>query len=245
MLSPKFILMANNSETGHAVNVDHFLSLKTITLGFGTSYEPANPAIKQAALETKHSESKLAHEAVTAPLAAWKGKVTARQLVMKPLSKLSTRIIRALKASGAAQETIDQANEFIRKIKGSRAKATVDNGQGSSVSASQLSAAQRISNFRNLVGLLETVPAYAPSAVDLQLPSLQALCLEMETANGEVITAEAPLTAARQRRDVVLYAEGTGLTDIAKLVKDEVAAIFGFGSPEHKQVRRLQFTGPR
>jgi hypothetical protein len=237
--------MANNSETGHAVNVDHFFSLKTITSSFGTNYGPANPAIKQEALETKHSESKLANEAVSAPMAVWKSKVTAHQLIMKPLSKLSTRIIRALQASGAGQGTIDQATEFICKIKGSRAKAIVEGGEGSNVSSSQLSTAQRIGNFRNLIELLATVPAYMPSAVDLQLPSLQALCLEMEDANEEVITAEAPLTAARQRRDVVLYAEGTGLTDISKLVKDEVAAIFGFGSPEHKQVRRLQFTGPR
>ncbi len=240
--------MKNMNETGHAVNVDHFLQLKTITLGFGATYAPGNPRIQQEALETLYTNGKTANDAVAAPLALWKDKVSARQLVMAPLSKLTTRVARALKASGAAEETIVQVGSVIRKIQGSRSRTTETTKEGAevrSISSSQLSITQRISNFRALLELLATIPSYVPSAADIKIQALQTLLTDMEAANGAVISAEVLLTAARQHRDTVLYAPATGLTDVAQAVKDEVAAIFGFGSPAHKELTRIRFTNPR
>ena len=67
----------------------------------------------------------------------------------------------------------------------------------------------------------------------------------MESANLAVITAETTLANTRQTRDKLLYAPVTGLTAVAQAVKDEIAAVFGFGSPVHKQVLRVKFTNQR
>jgi hypothetical protein len=241
--------MGSNNETGHAVNVDHFFGLKSITFGFGAVYAPGNPLIRQDALEALYTNGKTANDTVAVPLADWKNKISARQVVMRPLSKLATRVVRSLKASGCGDETVVQANEFVHRIRGNRSEALEAPAEGEkarrSVSSSQLSITQRIANFRKLVELLATVPEYQPSSADIQAPALQTLLAGMEAANQAAVTAEVPLAIARRHRDGVLYTPDTGLTDIAQAVKDEVASIFGFGSPEHKQVRRIKFTSPR
>lgn len=238
--------MTSVNETGHSVNVDHFLAIKTIVISLGHSYSPANSLLQLENLETLYASSKTANDGVAVSLVAWKDKVSNRQLLMNPLSKLVTRVLRALKSGGAGDETITQGTGIARKIQGTRAgKQTAETEETRTVSSSQLSISQRISNFRTLLEFLATIPTYSPTPEDLTLASLQTLLVNMESANVAVIAAEATLAKARQHRDDLLYAPVTGLTAVAQAVKDEIAAVFGFGSPVHKQVLRVKFTNQR
>lgn len=238
--------MSSVSETGHSVNVGKFLELKTIITSLGSSYSPANPLLKPEALETLFSTCKAANDGVAVPLVNLKDKIGSRQQLMNPLSKLVTRVLRALKASGASDEAVAQASSISKKIQGIRtAKQADETEQTRTTSSSQLSISQRIGNFRTLLEFLDTIPAYAPTVEDIRLTSLQALLVNMESANLAVITAEASLAKARQTRNELLYAPVTGMVTIAQSVKDEIAAIFGFNSPVHKQVLRIKFTNRR
>ena len=49
----------------------------------------------------------------------------------------------------------------------------------------------------------------------------------------------------RIARDKVLYAEGTGLCDIALDIKNYVKSVFGATSPQFKQVSEVRFTKAR
>ena len=54
-----------------------------------------------------------------------------------------------------------------------------------------------------------------------------------------------PLSNKRIARDEVLYADGTGLVDLAGLVKKYIKSLFGADSPQYEQISGLKFTAPK
>ena len=62
--------MAN--ETGHTRNVERFAQMLAFVNGYGTAYDPTNPAIAFTALEEKLADAQMAIDGVTFALAPGK-----------------------------------------------------------------------------------------------------------------------------------------------------------------------------
>ena len=56
-----------------------------------------------------------------------------------------------------------------------------------------------------------------------------------------MLTTYTPVSNDRIARDVILYAKGTGLVDVAKAAKNYVKALFGASGTQFKQVQPLEF----
>ena len=97
-------------------------------------------------------------------------------------------------------------------------------------------------NFASFVDLVSSVPSYTPNETELTTASLTAYLGELQTANTNVINAEVVYSNARISRNTILYAENTGLVDIALEVKKYVKAVFGATSPQYKQISGIKFT---
>ena len=110
------------------------------------------------------------------------------------------------------------------------------------ISASQMSFDQRIENLDKLIQLLAAQPAYIPNEPELSVAGLTTTLNTMRTTNTTAVNAYTPVSNARINRNTVLYAEGTGLVDIAGDVKIYVKSVFGATSPQYKQVSGLKFT---
>jgi len=54
-----------------------------------------------------------------------------------------------------------------------------------------------------------------------------------------------PFDQAGIGKNVFRVRQGITVSDMAQAVKDEVAAIFGFGGPAYKELSRIRFTSPR
>jgi hypothetical protein len=76
---------------------------------------------------------------------------------------------------------------------------------------------------------------------ELSIPSLRTLLSNMRNANNDVMAAATPLTAARQARDLLLFAPKTGMIDTALAAKQYVKAAFGAQSPEFKEINHISF----
>ena len=63
----------------------------------------------------------------------------------------------------------------------------------------------------------------------------------MQTTNHAAVAAEISLTAARQERNRLLYAPGTGMMATGLAVKEYVKAVFGVSSQQYKEVRPISF----
>jgi hypothetical protein len=216
--------MPNNSETGHAVNVANFNDLILFATGYGNAYNPSNSSIMLPALQTLAAGAGNALEGVNAAIPAYNAAVAAREVLFSPLSKLVTRVMNFLKASGVSAQVYDQVNTVARKVKGTRASAIikpetpVDGAEPVSeqkqVSASQMSYDSRAENFGKMIQLLAGIAEYNPNEEDLKVTTLSGLMDGLKAKNNAVIAAEVPLSNTRIARNEVLYTETSGLCEL-------------------------------
>ena len=239
------------SETGHARNLERFSQLISFVQGYGAAYAPGNAAITLAGLQAKLTASQSGVDGVSSALAPWKVAVNDRQNAFDGIRKLTTRVVNSFEASGAAKNAVDDAKAIKQKIDGARAKAKPDADpdtpatEGKSISVSQQSYTQLVEHLDNLIELLDSSGAYAPNEADLKLTTLNAYSTTLKNTNTAVMNAVTPLSNSRIARDDAMYADETGLVDLAGLVKKYVKSLYGADSPQFSQVSGLEFKRPR
>jgi|NOAtaT_6_FD_contig_31_4537071_length_1257_multi_5_in_0_out_0_1 hypothetical protein len=253
--------MASTSEIGHAKNVANFEDLISFCLGYGATYNPTLNAIKVANMNTlKTSATTSLTSAVTA-LTAFKNATNNREIVFEPVKKLTTKIMAAVKACGATEQTIKDVLTINYKIQGKRATPikTVSSEISTSaipnpndppvevptdpktISVSQQSYDSMIEHMEKLINLLSSITAYNPNENELKVATLNTLLTSMKTSNTAVINAYTTWSNSRIMRNDLLYKKITGLVDIAQECKSYVKSIFGASSSQYKQVSKLKF----
>ena len=247
--------MASTSETGHQINVVNFDEMNTYVVGYGAVYNPSKASIKLAALQALALSAKTAIGAVNSALPAYSNAVSAREVGFDPLSKLTTRIVNALKATDTTTQVDESAQTLARKIQGARATAKKTEAEKTAlategtvvteISSSQMSYDSRLDSFDKLIKLLASVPLYAPNEADLKVTALTTYYNDLKAKNAALVTATVPLSNARISRNDILYKTNSGLVDIAFDVKVYVKSVFGATSPQYKQISKLKFTKPR
>ena len=243
--------MASSTETGHVTTVSNFDELIQIAVLHAGKYNPSNPALSVTNLE---SISASAHQSIKdindlAPL--YTIPAAKREEAFKPIPKLSTRVMNALKVSGASDAVVDGAITINRKIQGERAtpKKTEEEKQALKeqgkevveISTAQLSYDNRLDNFDKLIKYLANVTEYAPNEDDLKIATLKDVYTVLQEKNKAAKEIGEPLTNARIARNKILYTPKTGLVDTALDVKKYILSVFGAGTPEYKQFSKLKF----
>lgn len=247
--------MTNTSETGHAKNVTNLESLITSIIALETSYNPSRDSIKLTSLQTLLTASTESLNAVNIAQAAYSNAVAARKVAFEPFSKLITRVMNSLKASGASTQVVQSARTIVRKLQGRRASAKIteeekkaleaEGKEVNQISASQMSFDNRIENFDRLIMLLSSIPLYNPNEEELKVETLKALHNQLKEKNTEVILPIVQLSNSRIARNKILYSENTGLVDVALDSKTYIKSIFGATSPQYKQISKLRFIRPK
>ena len=247
--------MTNTSETGHAKNVTNLESLITSIVALETSYNPSRDSIKLPALQALLTASTESLNAVNIAQAAYSNAVAARKVAFEPFSKLITRVMNSLKASGASTQVVQSARTIVRKLQGRRASAKIteeekkaleaEGKEVNQISVSQMSFDNRIENFDRLIMLLSSIPLYNPNEAELKVETLKALHNQLKEKNTEVILPIVQLSNSRIARNKILYSENTGLVDVALDSKTYIKSIFGATSPQYKQISKLRFIRPK
>lgn len=254
--------MATYFETGHAKNVANFEDLISFCIGYGAIYNPSQVGIKVANQQTLLTTAQAAIANVTNKHTAFKNATNAREIAFEPVKKLLTRVVNALDACGAKQQSVDDVNFYLRKIRGKapKAKASAELGRQSTIanasgdnsgnindensiqhSTSQQSFDSIIDHFANLIAALSAEPLYAPNENELKVANLQTLLADLKTKNTAVINTYTAYSNARIDRNKTLYLQSSGLVDIAQEVKKYIKSIFGATGPQYKQVSGLIF----
>jgi hypothetical protein len=213
------------------------------------AYNPANDKLKTTTLEAQYAAADAAVSAVASARAPHKLAITDRESAFAGLRGLAVRSRNFLKASGAPQGVIDDAETYIRKLGGGRKSPKVkddpatpgDESKGSS-SASQLSYDNQIGNFESYIELLKNVPAYNPNEADLKVTALTALAASLTAKSNAVSTTSAAVDQARGTRDQLLYLNEDSIINTALLVKAYVQAALGSPSQLFKKIKPLKFS---
>ena len=235
------------AETGHARNVANLGTMIAFCIGYGVDYKPTNPLIEIPSLQALLAQAQAALDDVQVKLAPWKNKVADRENIYEGVRPLTTQILAAFDACGAAGNKVDNMRTFQRQVQGARAKALPpddpstpeDESKGNSVS--HLSYVQVAEAFSQMIQIALAEPLYTPNEAHLQIGTLQTRLAAMEAANTGVVDTAVPLSNSRITRNDVLYTDVTGIADVAALVKKYVKSVFGATSPQYAQVSGLEF----
>jgi hypothetical protein len=243
------------SETGHAKNAANFETLLSHCISYADAYKPSRESISIGAMQQKINEINLAFSSLNTATSALSIAIGNRDSAFKPLSKLLTRVLNALKASDTSPATIDSAQSLIKKIQGSRVSAILTDDEKKALeaggkssrqhSASQLSFDNRLANLNQLIELLRAIPTYAPNETELTTNSLGQLAENLKTLNTCFINAAALEMSLRTVRNEALYNPTSGVVALAAFVKAYVKSLYGPNSPQFKQISGLRFTLPR
>ena len=235
------------AETGHAKNVENWQKMIAACTGFGAGYNPSNSTLgvgKMAALLTEVDGTM---DGVQTNIVPWKNNVADRENIYTGVRPRTTQILAAFKASGADDNKVDNLKTFHRQVHGARAKAKPvddpgtpqDESKGNSVS--HQSYVQVAEAFGQIVKLIGGEPLYTPNEVPLKVVTNTTLHNDMDTSNGDVITAAVPLSNKRIARNDRLYDDADSVFERQKLVKEYVKSAFGANSPQFAQVKGLEF----
>jgi len=238
--------MASTSETGHAKNVANFQDLNAVVTGYGAVYNPSKVAIQLANLLALFTTAAASLAQVITTNALFNNSVNVRMIAFEGLRSLCTRVINALEATDATEQTIKDARTIINTIMGRRAKPVpVDPNQPApnTISVSQQSYDQLIQHFEMLIALVENEPLYNPNETDLKVVNLKLKLDELKAANADVFTHYTTVSNARIDRNKVLYLPSTGLVDTAEDVKSYAKSVFGARSPEFALINHIKFRG--
>jgi hypothetical protein len=238
--------MAYN-ESGHAKNVANFDELMVVLGTLGGEYNPASPAIQLDALTELQKRLQIALQKVNDANGVYRDKIYARQNAYEQMNALAMRIVNTMAGLGFESKILTQAKGVLSKIRGGGAKKKKEAGEDGtaevkSVSVSQMSFDQRKNNFSVLVGLIDAQATYKPNEADMQVVSLKKYLDELQEFNREAIVAEQGLIMARQERDVLLYAEGTGVSALVQQIKAYAKGAFGTKNASYERIKGIKFT---
>ncbi len=238
--------MASTSEVGHTKNVDNFETLISYCTGYEALYNPSNTNITIPNLTTLFDESKASVKLVKTTESPFNNIEGQRKLVFKPLRPLATKVLGALRASGAPATVIADAETINRKIQGKRADNTIVVPQPGETPKNKISVSQQsfdmlIDHFEKLIELIAIELRYNPNEEPLKVANLIDYKKQLEIINTKVKNAYTPYRNAMIARDKMLYNPETGLVAISQLVKNYVKSVFNASSPEYKLINKLHF----
>jgi len=254
--------------SGNAVNVANFELILSYCTAMGAKYKPSNQTLSVAniTIQLKLAKGKLT--LVNETFTDYNNVRNLRKAEYKILKSLCTRIINALIACGASDETIANARTINRKIQGGRAKKVVtpvvdETVVETAVVAPEILANEAIqkstieeikkisvsqqgfdsneANFSKLLTLLKAEPLYTPNEEDLAIEALTIKEAALQDTNSAVKLATPLYTNSLTSRDVVLYESKKGVVDTAFLIKAYALSVLTATNPDYKKIDHILF----
>ena len=238
--------MASTSEKGHAKNVANANLLNTHIIELGAIYNPSNPKLLLANLQTIYTNSFSQQEAVNTLVAPYSVAVDNREAIFAPQSKKITKLRRVYKATeGVTQGQLEDFMTIARKLKGIRkinnAPTTDTTVEQTQHSTSQMSYDQRTNTMDLLISLLQNTPNYAPNEPEYKITTYQAKKASMLQATQAIADTFVPLNSARNTRNNTLYNSDDNLVDTFNKAKDYLFTILDSSSVQYKAISKIKF----
>ena len=238
--------MASTSEKGHAKNVANANLLNTFINELGAVYNPSNPKLLLANLQTIYTNSFSQQEAVNTLVAPYSVAVDGREIIFKPLNRELTKLRKAYKATeGVTQVQLEDFMTIVRKLKGLKKSkdnpSTDPKEEQDSHSTSQMSYDQRTNTMDLLISLLQNTPNYSPNENEYKITTYQAKKTSMLQATQAVADTFVPLNSARNTRNNTLYNSDENLVDTFNKAKDYLFTILDSSSVQYKAISKIKF----
>jgi len=192
--------------------------------GFGVAYNPSNGDLELSKIQLQHTETE-------ASFSNWGDKEAAETLAdtnrengFAILGTRATASVNYYQSTDAPDNRIKDAKEFLRKLRGRRAKALVDDpntpedeSQGGN-SVAQLSYVQKVEHLNGLIDLYTADGMYSPNEDDIKVTTLTTLRDALQDFNTGSMNANTNTAAARSEFFVKAYTSENNMIDTAMQV---------------------------
>lgn len=241
--------MSSTSETGHINNLANFKTLIKYCTGYGADYKPTAEQIKLVNLQLQFDTAEAAHADCLKKAAILQDARNTRRKLFEMLPGKAVRVVNALTASGAEENTIKSARSVLKKIWGKRAGKLPENPDPTQPipdinSSSQRGFDQMMEHFTQLLEIVQVIPMYQPNETELQLTALQDYKIQLSDIDNTAKQAETDWSNSRISRFNAMYLPKIGFSPSAQLAKAYVKSVYGAISPQYKQLTPLKFTRP-
>jgi len=236
----------SKNETGHAKTIANANLLCIHIDALGAKYNPGNPKLLLANLQSMYNAAFSDQEAVNNSLAPYSLAVDHREKLFAPVSKKITKLRKMYKATeGVTSLQLEDFMTIARKLKGIR-KVNLDDAidpeqKNKQISASQMSYDLRTNNYDLLVSLLQNTPGYSPNETEYQVATLQQEKVQMLQVTQAVADSFVPLNTARTQRNHTLYLSEDNLVDTFNKAKDYMFTILDGNSVQYKTISKIKF----
>jgi hypothetical protein len=236
--------MPSQTETGHAVNISNFKLLIDRCAAFGNAYNPSNNDLTIVNMTATWTTVNGYQNDFFLGLQNAKEPINERELMFEGLGAFVTRTIgyfNSTKANKAIKKDVKGLADKIRGHNLEIKKLEDGSPDPDSLSKSHMSFVQRAANFEQLIYLYEANSFFVPNEADLSIIAQKAMLTDLRSANDNMGNVISPVMELRNKRNFGIYAEDTGLIDIAAACKEYVKGLFGTKSPETKSVYSIRF----
>lgn len=242
----------NSNKKSNQQNVDNLEVLIDREITFLPAYDPSETRLSiPNQTQLKSAGDEVLRGVLTAE-SACSNAISSRNLAFSTLNPLATRVINALQISDVSDQTIEQGKAILRELRNRRASEIAPAAEGAEKEPPAKTNKMRsgsfntkIENTGKLIVFLSTLPAYKPKEADLTIESLKAKHETLKQTNSACNSADALADAARTQRDIILYADKTGLVDIAMDSKNYTKSAYGAKSAQYKAISDIRFTRRR
>jgi hypothetical protein len=217
--------------------------------GFGGKYNPGRQNLRIENLQAQKEAVRLVLETVKETKVHFINEVNERKQVFAQLPALTTRVLRAMDASGTSAERLTSARTLVKSILGKSKNAPAEAPkegtppEGATAKRSSLSKSywSRVDAFSQLVKMIASEPRYQPNEPELSLAGLTQKLEELEIMNQRVAQARVQWSNALTQRNNELDDNENSMIGSARQVKSYLLSIFGYNSAEYEQVKGIRF----
>ncbi len=237
-------------------NVEAFEKLLGICSGYG-GYNPGKTNLTIQSLSNLLINAKQAVDDANVAKSNLDKQSNEREVAFDALPKLASSIVFTLAASGASEQTLNDARFFLRQLTGRKRKSSAS---AKSVEATtkteavlqqvtisrtpQASYVSKADHFGNLVKLVSAEPSYSPNELELGVAGLTQKLSMVQQLNSSVIQARSNWGHKKMVRDKALYADNS-ILKTGRSVQKYVRAAYGLRSAEYMRIGKLSFIKPK
>jgi len=236
-------------------NVDNLEFLNDKVSTFQPAYDPSETRLSIQNQKEVAAKGKQALSGVEDAERICNDLISKRALAFELLNPLVTRVINGLRIVDILDHTLAEGESLVRELRNQRAseiEPPSENADGTENEKLPRTNKKRsgsfetkIENFGKLIKLLGSVVTYKPNETDLTVESLKTRLETLIQVNSAAKAATANAEAARGLRDIVLFADKTGLYDIAMDSKLYVKSAYGATSTQYKLISGISFSKRR
>lgn len=239
------------SEQTKAKNIDNLSVMISVATELGAKYSTTNDLIKLDNFTAFRNGCADRQKSVNDVLPVEDKAIDERTIAFSEVPKKSTKILNAVKASGANEQAIGHLRTTLNSLRGFKVSANTPDisqplpeGQTPkrTISASHRSYASMLENTDLFVEQVKAQTGFKPNEAEFKTAALEAWVADLTEKNNAAISAKSLVQSTRANRDDFMYNPTDGMQVRVNAFKAYIRSILEKDDIRFQLISKLRFS---